>query len=124
MVNDDKLMKSNIRKNIRYTKNLNDNKFLVRCTITNNMKGLENDPVFQRMHECYFKTLEFNKKYGPTYGGYAKFMFVNYKVNGYKLGIMLRRMNEETYNYLLEHCADDIVTHLIKEYEIKHKERC
>lgn len=121
-VDEHAFMKSNIKKNIRHTKNTDDNKFLLRCTITNNIKGVDNDPVFQKMHECVLEALDIPRYYGPTYGGYVRFYFVNYKINGYKSDILRRKMNEKTYNYLLTYPAEVIVNDLIKKYEKKHKE--
>ena len=108
-----KMASLNVHKNSQFTKNLDDVKFLLRCTVINNMESIGDDPVFQKLNECYFSAMDLTKQ---QYDGFAKCEFVNQKINGYKLRIMLRRMDVTTYNYLLGHNADDLVTHFASLY--------
>ena len=87
----------NIYKNIRNTKSLDDNDFLKKMNILKGMVNLNNDPIIQKINLAHLKA-----KNDKTYYDWSisKFDHIKKELESYKLAIIMRRMNKETYEQL------------------------
>ena len=97
-----KLQSKKVYKNIRNTKTLNDNEFLRKMNISRGVLDIDGDPVIQKINLAYFKIKQ-----------YTDYKYIEKKLSRYYLNIIMRQMNEKTYEELYNKRDSELIEYIL-----------